>query len=119
MPIRVLLSNYRASTPCLACGGARLKAGSLWWRVGTHEQAQQALAGRKRLRPVASTLSEQRFDQLPGLNIHDVMGLPLARCQQFFSALANCASSALDDTATLLLREIGTRLDYLCEVGLD
>ena len=119
MHIRVLLSKYRAYTPCLACGGARLKADSLWWRVGTHEQAQQALAGRKRFRPVGSTLSEQRFEQLPGLNIHDVMGLPLARCQQFFSALDNRASAAVDDTATLLLREIGTRLDYLCEVGLD
>src|SRR5690554_2372394 len=119
MHIRVLLSKYRAYTPCLACGGARLKADSLWWRVGTHEQAQQALAGRKRFRPVGSTLSEQRFEQLPGLNIHDVMGLPLARCQQFFSALDNRASAAVDDTATLLLREIGTRLDYLCEVGLE
>jgi excinuclease ABC subunit A len=34
MHIRVLLSRYRAYTPCTACGGARLKPESLLWRVG-------------------------------------------------------------------------------------
>src|SRR5690625_7283113 len=112
MHIRVLPCKSRAYARCLACGGARLKADSLWWRVGTHEQAQQALAGRKRFRPVGSTLSEQRFEQLPGLNIHDVMGLPLARCQQFFSALDNRAGAAVAGTAPLLPRGMSTPLGH-------
>ncbi|HEX3060421.1 MAG TPA: excinuclease ABC subunit A, partial [Usitatibacter sp.] len=33
MHIRVLLSRYRAYTPCTACNGARLKPESLLWRV--------------------------------------------------------------------------------------
>jgi excinuclease ABC subunit A len=33
MHIRVLLSRYRAYTPCSACGGARLKPEALLWRV--------------------------------------------------------------------------------------
>ncbi|HUL55599.1 MAG TPA: excinuclease ABC subunit UvrA, partial [Usitatibacter sp.] len=33
MHIRVLLSRYRAYTPCEACNGARLKPESLLWRV--------------------------------------------------------------------------------------
>ncbi|HLX22043.1 MAG TPA: excinuclease ABC subunit UvrA, partial [Usitatibacter sp.] len=33
MHIRVLLSRYRAYTPCSACDGARLKPESLLWRV--------------------------------------------------------------------------------------
>jgi excinuclease ABC subunit A len=34
MHIRVLLSRYRAYTPCEACGGARLKPDALLWRAG-------------------------------------------------------------------------------------
>src|SRR5208283_5700475 len=34
MHIRVLLSKYRAYTPCPACGGARLKPQSLLWKIG-------------------------------------------------------------------------------------
>ena len=35
MHVRVLLSRYRAYTPCEACGGARLKPEALLWRVGS------------------------------------------------------------------------------------
>ena len=34
MHIRVLLSQYRAYTPCAACGGARLKPDALLWKLG-------------------------------------------------------------------------------------
>jgi len=33
MHIRVLLSKYRAYTPCAACGGTRLKPGSMLWKL--------------------------------------------------------------------------------------
>jgi excinuclease ABC subunit A len=33
MHVRVLLSRYRAYTPCTACGGSRLKPEALLWRV--------------------------------------------------------------------------------------
>ena len=33
MHVRVLLSRYRAYTPCTACGGSRLKPDALLWRV--------------------------------------------------------------------------------------
>ena len=33
MHVRVLLSRYRAYTPCTACGGARLKPEALLWRI--------------------------------------------------------------------------------------
>ncbi len=119
MHIRVLLSKYRAYTPCQACAGARLKPGSLWWRVGSFDAAEQALAGRKRVVPVGATLAEARFQQLPGLNIHDVMGLPLTRCSEFFLGLnADNTGSAIDEAGQLLLVEIRARLSYLCEVGL-
>ena len=42
MHIRVLLSKYRAYTPCAACDGARLKPEALLWRLGDARRAGSA-----------------------------------------------------------------------------
>jgi len=88
MHIRVLLSRYRAYHPCPACHGARLKPEALLWRLGP---------GR-------------------GLNIHEVMLLPIKRCDAFFAKLA--LPAPLDQATELLLNEIRSRLRYLLDVGL-
>ncbi|GGX73006.1 UvrABC system protein A [Saccharospirillum salsuginis] len=116
MHIRVLLSKYRAYTPCPSCDGARLKPASLWWRVGSVEAAEQALAGRTRFVPAGTELADSTFQKLPGLNIADVMQLPLVRCANFFEELTRTDT---DEPTQLLLTEIRARLGYLCEVGLD
>ncbi|MBS3916472.1 MAG: excinuclease ABC subunit A, partial [Sulfuritalea sp.] len=59
MHIRVLLSRYRAYTPCGACGGARLKPEALLWKLGEEKRS-----------------------------IHDLMLLPIDRCRDFFATLA-------------------------------
>src|SRR5580698_1102491 len=87
MHIRVLLSRYRSYTECGACGGARLKPEALLWRVGN-----------------------------PGLNIRELMLLPIDDGRRFFDALE--LPAPLDDAVDLLLREIRTRLKYLTDVGL-
>ncbi len=51
MHVRVLLSRYRAYTPCDVCGGARLCTYGVLWRVGSHALAEATLAGRPRFRP--------------------------------------------------------------------
>ncbi len=43
MHVRVLLSRYRAYTPCLTCNGARLKTEALLWRIGSRELADSVL----------------------------------------------------------------------------
>jgi excinuclease ABC subunit A len=91
MHIRVLLSRYRSYTECSACRGARLKPDALNWRVG----------GR---------------DGHPGLNIRELMLLPIDDCRGFFASLA--LPAPLDDAADLLLREIRARMKYLTDVGL-
>lgn len=116
MHIRVLLSKYRAYTPCRDCGGARLKPGSLWWRVGSEDAAARALGGRTRFVPAGNQLPVNAYNGLPGLNIADIMQLPLARCTAFFQALGHAET---DEPTRLLLAEIRSRLGYLCEVGLD
>jgi excinuclease ABC subunit A len=87
MHIRVLLSRYRSYTECPACRGARLKPDALLWRVGR-----------------------------PGLNIRELMLLPIDDCRHFFATLA--LPAPLDDAVDLLLREIRARLKYLTDVGL-
>ena len=59
MHIRVLLSRYRAYTPCATCGGARLKPDALLWKLG-HDRR----------------------------SIHDLMLLPVERLRAFFAELA-------------------------------
>jgi excinuclease ABC subunit A len=88
MHIRVLLSKYRAYRPCPACGGARLKPEALYWRLGGRE----------------------------GCNIHELAMLPISRCREFFTALK--LPKPFDEATDLLLGEIGTRLQYLVDVGL-
>ena len=51
MHIRVLLSKYRAYTPCDACDGARLKTDALLWRLGTRADRERASDVRERFRP--------------------------------------------------------------------
>ncbi len=117
MHIRVLLSKYRSYTPCQTCGGARLKLESLLWRVGTREQADSVLPASRRFMPVGVAWSPSALEDLPGLCLHDLMQLPMERLRSFFDTMALSASSQ-DEAMRLLLQEIRTRLQYLCDVGL-
>jgi excinuclease ABC subunit A len=85
MHVRVLLSRYRAYTPCSACGGARLKPEALLWRI-------------------------------EGLNVHDMMLMPVERLRDLFETLR--LPAPLDEATDLLLTEIRARLRYVQEVGL-
>ena len=116
MHIRVLLSKYRAYTPCADCRGARLKPEALCFRLGTKEDADAVLAPALRFKPAGVSLSDAAYGALPGLTIHDVMCLPLERARAFFENLH--LSAVQDEAVALLLREIRTRLAYLVEVGL-
>jgi excinuclease ABC subunit A len=116
MHVRVLLSRYRAYTPCAACEGARLKTQGLLWRLGSGELAARALAGAARFRPHGAAWSEQTLNALPGLSIHDVMLLPIERSYEFFRQLE--LPRPLDEATELLLDEIRGRFRYLVDVGL-
>src|SRR5690606_7986185 len=115
MHIRVLLSRYRAYTPCSACDGARLKSEALLWRLGTEADAA-VLPPEQRFLPVGVGFDRERLRSLPGLTIHDLMLMPIARCREFFDRVE--LPAPLDQATDLLLTEIRTRLGYLCQVGL-
>ena len=116
MHIRVLLSKYRAYTPCADCEGARLKPDALLWRLGTRQNADEALAGTGRSRPQGMQCPPERFDALPGVTIHDLMLLPIVRCREFFAHLE--LPAPLDEATDLLLGEVRSRLRFLADVGL-
>ena len=126
MHIRVLLSRYRAYTPCTACNGARLKPQALLWRIGSAADASRALAGTadggptgsyRRFRPQAVAWSDTQLQALPGLCVHDIMLLPIERLRSLFESIE--LPSPLDEATDLLRTEIRARLKFLSDVGLD
>ncbi|MBM0103526.1 excinuclease ABC subunit UvrA [Steroidobacter sp. S1-65] len=116
MHIRVLLSKYRAYTPCTACNGARLKTDALVWRLGTEADAAAVLPKGLRFKPSGVQWSDEQLAQLPGIGIHELMLLPIDRCKQFFDRLS--LPAPLDEASDLVLREIRGRFGYLMDVGL-
>ena len=116
MHIRVLLSRYRAYTPCAACDGARLKTDALAWRLGTKANADAALAPSGRFLPQGMRFSADTLEWLPGLTLHDLVLLPIARACAFFESIA--LPAPLDEATELLLEEIRARFGYLVKVGL-
>ena len=116
MHVRVLLSRYRAYTPCTACDGARLKTEALLWRIGDGALARAALGSQARQVPHGVEWSAATLDSLPGLSIHDLMLLPVERTCRFFQDLE--LPRPLDEATDLLLGEIRGRFRYLVDVGL-
>jgi len=116
MHVRVLLSKYRSYDICSTCNGARLKPEALIWRVGSHADADAVMPREQRFRPMGSRLQAQAFLGLPGLNIVDILTLPLARSRSLFENIH--MPPGLDQAAEQVLDGIRTRLRYLCEVGL-
>ncbi len=120
MHIRVLLSKYRSYTECPACRGARLKTDSLLWRLGSKPAADAVLLPAQRFMPVGVEWTREQLEALPGLGLHDLMQLPLARLREFFGLLANLGARDAGEAQALklLFDEITSRLKYLCDVGI-
>jgi excinuclease ABC subunit A len=116
MHIRVLLSKYRAYTPCTACDGARLKIDALLWRLGTRDDGIALLAPEQRFMPTGTSWTRESLERLPGIGIHELMLMPIERCAAFFERLA--LPAPLDQASDLVLREIRSRLKFLLDVGL-
>ena len=117
MHVRVLLSRYRNYQECPDCHGARLKPEALLWRVGSKNATDLALEGLpfQRHRPVGAKWSDEQLAAMPGLNLYDLMRLPLSRLLTFFEALK--AEGKMDEAGSLVTEEILSRLRYLVDVG--
>ncbi len=111
MHVRVLLSRYRAYSACPDCGGSRFQPESLLYRALDVKPSELKPIREKEARPA-----------LPG----PVMGIDLAR---FYSLTVDAALAWVQeqlsirdegarDPLGLALREVGTRLSCLVDVGL-
>jgi len=118
MHIRVLLSKYRSYTTCPTCDGARLKLESLLWRVGSKAQANAVLQATSRFAPKGIDFESHVLHSLAGLCLHDVMKLPIEKLRVFFKSLDTHGDGAQVKAQKLILEEINTRLQYLCDVGI-
>ena len=115
MHVRVLLSRYRSYDECPDCRGARLKPESLNWRVGTLDDARAVMDLKTRYMPADSQISVRRKSALPGLNIVDLMRLPLDKAFAFVKGMDD---DHADEATRMVLDEMRTRLAYLNDVGL-
>lgn len=116
MHVRMLLSRYRSYTSCPSCGSSRLKQPSLFWRYGTLQEKQATLSKTDEggiFKPLVATLSDEAYADLPGFNYHELMTLPIEDLRNFFEERRNNVNEA----ERMLLDEIGTRLTFLCDVG--
>jgi excinuclease ABC subunit A len=90
--VRTALDEFMIEQPCQACGGKRLKAESLAVLVNGH-------------------------------GIGDVVDLPVERAIEFFESIplrGNGRAAGVDaDIAAPILKEVGDRLRFLRDVGLD
>ena len=94
MHIRVLLSKYRAYTPCTVCDGSRLKQEALLWRAGDKATADAVLEPRMRYRSPGVAWSKSQLLAVAGLTLHDLMLLPIDRCKNFFDAFHDAAQKS-------------------------
>jgi len=106
MHVRVLLSRYRAYTPCPDCRGKRLQPEALLYRVEVRgargeRQAAKAQTGGDR-----------------GLTLADFYQLPIRDALPFVEALAGQRRLRPNDPLGLVLGEVRARLGYLNAVGL-
>jgi len=115
MHVRVMLAKYRSYDECTSCHGARLKPEFLNWRVGSLEDATLVTHPLDRHQPADSSIPKARRKVMPGLNVVDLMQLPLEKSLQFIEQIAK---GHADDPTEMVVREMRSRLKYLNDVGL-
>jgi excinuclease ABC subunit A len=111
MHVRVLLSRYRAYTPCPVCGGSRFQPDALLYRVtvpATSSNLDSVVTERH-----AIPQSEQQV-----FTLADFYQLPIQQALGLIDRLAHSSRPRSNDPLMLVLNEIRARLGYLNEVGL-
>jgi excinuclease ABC subunit A len=110
MHVRVLLSRYRAYTPCPDCRGQRFQPEALLYQV-----------------PVAADVSRRNSTSDPKpasaesgsrLTLAGFYQLPIRDTLPFIQTLADQHRLRPNDTLGLVLKEVRSRLGYLDQIGL-
>lgn len=105
MHVRVLLSRYRAYTPCPDCQGRRFQPESLLYHVPLSEDLKDLMTG-------------ERDISAGGLTLADFYQLPIRDALRVVESLAGAHAASAGDPLRLILDEVRSRLGYLEAVGL-
>jgi len=118
MHVRVLLSRYRAYTPCPDCGGKRLQPEALLYRLAIDDlRFTRELAATASIVNRKSQITLADFYALP---IRDALRVveSMAASRNLRSAISNLPSRSSADPLVLALDEVRSRLGYLAgEIG--
>jgi excinuclease ABC subunit A len=111
MHVRVLLSRYRAYTPCPDCKGKRFQPEALQYKTQNPKpKTQSSEKGR--------VGSEEGKSKAEGLTLADFYQLPIRDACQFVEAAADEQKGKANDPLRMVLNEVRARLGYLNDVGL-
>jgi excinuclease ABC subunit A len=108
MHVRVLLSRYRAYTPCPDCGGSRLQPEALLYRLKPDKLES----------PPASTPQGGKMPTVREMTLADFYQLPVRDARKLMARIAERKGFGASDPLGLALREVQSRLGYLDEAGL-
>ncbi|MBP7976592.1 MAG: excinuclease ABC subunit UvrA [Verrucomicrobia bacterium] len=122
MHVRVLLSRYRAYTPCPDCRGQRLQPEALLYRCRVPDSPPEASRPRETRNPPGAAPPPPAPPAADGpprsLTLADFYQLPIREALPFIEALAGRRLRQPHDPLALVLGEVRARLSYLNEVGL-
>ena len=107
MHVRVLLSRYRAYTPCPDCQGTRFQPEALLYRCEMGDP-----------KPETAGLSSGAARGPLSLTLADFYRLPIADALQHVDSLTRKHFLRPNDPVGIILEEVRSRLGYLNEVGL-
>jgi len=113
MHVRVLLSRYRAYTPCPVCGGRRFQPDALLYRLETPRKTSREQPG-----PALDDTSATESIFPETLNLAQFYQLPVRRALALVHQLEATRNSRANDPLVLVLTEVRSRLAYLNDVGL-
>jgi excinuclease ABC subunit A len=114
MHVRVLLSRYRAYTPCPDCQGKRLKPEALLYRLPLPEHGLTPDDSNR----TASAIPSPAVPRQSSVTLADFYALPVQQALGVIERLIRDYAAKLNDPLALVLNEIHARLRYLVEVGL-
>jgi excinuclease ABC subunit A len=121
MHVRVLLSRYRAYTPCPNCRGKRFQPEALLYRceTGSPKAEDRKPKEGRNPKPEGRMGPEPAPFNLNGsLTLADFYQLPIRDALPFIEALADRHRLRPNDPLGLVLNEVRSRLGYLDQVGL-
>ncbi|HEY2081861.1 MAG TPA: excinuclease ABC subunit A, partial [Verrucomicrobiae bacterium] len=114
MHVRVLLSRYRAYTPCPECKGARFQPETLLYRVLVGDDVRNLASNKNQSEP--PHVGSYKLNEL---TLADFYQLPIRDALAFINRFVEAKKFKPNDPVGLVFEEVRSRLGFLNDVGLS